>query len=104
MHVTIDRRVLYLTLVVVLGLCLTQCLQSSRPVGRNVSRLPVLAAILAGADRQKLYMAQLAKLKPFVVRRKTRNYGVSIRHTRQVAPAEHANKEKESSKDFTLKY
>jgi hypothetical protein len=47
-HVTIDRRVLYLTLVVVLGLCLTQCLQSSRPVGRNVSGLPVLAAILAG--------------------------------------------------------
>jgi hypothetical protein len=52
------------------------------------------------ADRQKLYKAQLAKLKPFVVRRKTRNYGVSIRHTQQVAPAEHANKEKESSKSL----
>ena len=32
MHVTNYRQVLYLTLVVVLGLCLTQCVQSSRPV------------------------------------------------------------------------
>lgn len=47
MHVTIYRQVIQLTLLVVLGLCLTQCLQSSRPVGRNVSGLPVLAAILA---------------------------------------------------------
>ena len=63
MHVTIDRQVLYLTLFVVRGLCLTQCLQSSHPVGRNVSGLPVLAAILAGGGSPETVQGSAYEIK-----------------------------------------
>ena len=62
-HVTIDRQVLYLTLFVVRGLCLTQCLQSSHPVGRNVSGLPVLAAILAGGGSPETVQGSAREIK-----------------------------------------
>lgn len=55
---TVDRQVLYLTLLVVLGLGVTHWLQSSRPVGRSVSGSQAIVDILEGGGSPEIVLGK----------------------------------------------